>query len=365
MTITLTPSPEQDELRATARRILSKSLASWPNGVVEGVDAFDEDLWRQLAESLGATGILVPASLGGFGGTLPDLTGVLLECGAAATRTPLVATVLAAEGIIASGNDDAAQARLPELAAGALIGTVALPESHGPFLRAENSDAGWTVSGTTQQVLFGARADLLVVWARGSDGPAVFMVDGTSAGVTRTPLPPIDLSRNIARLDLESASATLLCSGAAAEAAARSVFELAAFCLAAESTGGAQRCLDITVEYAGVREQFGRLIGAFQAIRHRLADVFTEVEAAKSVIAYAAALHAAGDPDFSIAASIAKSHCVEAFHRAANDAIQIHGGVGFTWEHEVHWHFKRAHSANMLFGTATQHRDRIADLLDF
>jgi alkylation response protein AidB-like acyl-CoA dehydrogenase len=188
---------------------------------------------------------------------------------------------------------------------------------------------------------------------------ALFTVDGGAPGLDRTVLPTLDMTRKLARLEFSGVQARLLCPpGPAAEALARTL-DLAVIALAAEQVGGSQRCLDMSVEYAKNRFQFGRPIGSFQAIKHKCADMLLDVESARSAAYFAAWAAADSSPELPAVASLAKAYCSEAFFRTAGQNIQIHGGIGFTWEHDAHLYFKRAKSAELLFGDPVYHREQL------
>jgi alkylation response protein AidB-like acyl-CoA dehydrogenase len=270
--------------------------------------------------------------------------------GAALQVSPYFATVaLAAQTLVASG-DDAAQARwLPGIADGSVTATVALAEEDGAWSteRLQTSYDG-AVTGTKMFVVDGHTADLILVVAQ--DG--VYAVEGNAEGVTRTALDAVDPTRRLARLDLVAVPALQV-----GEGLDWLPLDAITIALAAEQVGGAQRCLDMSVDYARIRVQFGRPIGSFQAIKHKLADVLLRVESARSAAYHAAA---AGDP---ASAAVAGAYCAEAFTHAAKENVQVHGGIGFTWEHDAHLFLKRAKSSELLFGTPAQHRRRLADLV--
>jgi alkylation response protein AidB-like acyl-CoA dehydrogenase len=232
-------------------------------------------------------------------------------------------------------------------------------------MEAVGSDGGWRLDGTKMFVLDGHIADLVVVAARrpgsvGTEGVSLFAVRGAAEGLTRTPLATMDQTRKLARLDFVGVRADLLGEEGAGWAPLSRTLDQAAVCLSAEMVGGAQRCLDMSVEYAKARVQFGRPIGSFQAIKHKCADMLLEVESARSAVAYAGGAAADDDGELPVAASLAKAYCSDAYSHAAAENIQIHGGIGFTWEHDAHLYFKRAKSSEILLGDATFHRELVA-----
>ena len=216
------------------------------------------------------------------------------------------------------------------------------------------------LNGHKSFVLDGHLADLILVVGRTSKGISLFGVKGDADGLTKTPLATMDQTRKQARLELVNTPAWLIGADGGAEAGLRKTLDLAAVALAAEQVGGAQHCLDSSVEYAKTRIQFGRPIGSFQAIKHKCADMLLEVESAKSAAYYAAWAAAEDSDELPVVASLAKSYCSEAYFHAAAENIQIHGGIGFTWEHDAHLYFKRAKSSELLFGDPAYHRELLA-----
>jgi alkylation response protein AidB-like acyl-CoA dehydrogenase len=228
-----------------------------------------------------------------------------------------------------------------------------------------DGSGGYRLDGTKMFVLDGHTANLIVVAARsagsgGTEGISFFIVPGDAPGLTRTALPTMDQTRKQAKLEFSGVSARLLGEEGAGWAALSKTLDQVAVCLAAEQVGGAQKCLDMSVEYAKVRIQFGRPIGSFQAIKHKCADMLLEVESSKSAAYYAGWAAAEDNDELPVVASLAKSYCSEAYFHAAAENIQIHGGIGFTWEHDAHLYFKRAKSSEILFGDPTYHRELLA-----
>jgi alkylation response protein AidB-like acyl-CoA dehydrogenase len=296
-----------------------------------------------------------------------ELIVVLEEMGAALLCAPFFSTVvLAANAVMTSGDDDAKKYLLPGLASGETIGTLALTEDNGRWdfggieCAAEPSGDGWVLNGHKMFVLDGHVADLVVVAARTKAGVSLFGVKGDAEGLTRTALPTMDQTRKQARLEFSGTPAWLIGTDGGAEAGLAKTLDLAAVALAAEQVGGAQRVLDASVEYAKTRIQFGRPIGSFQAIKHKCADMLLEVESAKSAAYYAAWVAAEDSDELPVVASLCKSYCSEAYFHAAAENIQIHGGIGFTWEHPAHLYFKRAKSSELLFGDPAYHRELLA-----
>jgi alkylation response protein AidB-like acyl-CoA dehydrogenase len=282
--------------------------------------------------------------------------------GAGLMCTPYLSTVLAAEAIVASGDDDAAGEYLPPIAAGARRGALAVGERDGGWdaagvaACATRVGDGWVIDGEKPFVIDGHTAHLLVVAARTPAGVALFAVEGDAAGVTREAVGTLDLTRKQARVTLRGAPARLLGGEAAAPSALARVNQRAAIALACESVGVASVCLAESVEYAKDRVQFGRPIGSFQAVKHKCAEMFRLTAQARAAAYEAAVTSASGAPEAALVASIAKAYCSEACSWVAAENIQVHGGIGYTWEHPAHLYFRRAKSNEQLFGNAPHHR---------
>jgi len=367
--VELTFDAEQLELGRVLRSFLerrSDEAAVRRLMVTDG--GFDEAVWRQLAGELGVLGLAVPEQYGGSGYGLRELGVVFEETGRALLCAPLFATAaLAVPTLLASGDASACERYLPSIVAGDTVATVALTEQSGRWdersvsLPASSADGGWTLTGTKTNVLDGQLAALVLVAARTPGGVSLFAVDGSAPGLTRTALDTMDQTRKQARLDFDGVPAQLVGAQGEGWPAVQRALQQAATLLACEQVGGAQRVLDMSVEYATLRLQFGRPIGSFQAIKHRCADMLVAVESARSV-AYHGVWTADADPDeLPVAASMAKVYASEAFVRCARDNIQIHGGVGFTWEHPAHLYLKRAVSSELLLGSPAYHRQLLAD----
>lgn len=370
--MTLTFTEEQEELRASLRRFLTdKSPSEAVRAWMESEEGHDPAVWRQMAEQLGLQGLALPEEYGGAGGGPVELGIVLEEMGRALLPSPFFATVALAGQALAVSGDDAAKSRwLPGIVDGSLTGTIALSEESGSW-RLEDVAAtattatgeGWTVSGTKMFVVDGHTADLLLVVARTDAGPGLFAVGSDAAGVTRSRLDALDLTRRLGRVDLDGAPAVRVGPDGDATEFLRKVLDLAVVALAAEQVGGAQACLDTAVEYAKIRVQFGRPIGSFQAIKHKCADMLLQVEAARSATYHAASVAAEDSAELPVAAALSAAYCSEAYTHAAKENIQIHGGIGYTWEHDAHLYLKRAKSSEQLFGAPAAHRARLADLV--
>ncbi|MEU9346653.1 acyl-CoA dehydrogenase family protein [Streptomyces sp. NPDC048278] len=371
---------EHEELRATLRRFLAdKAPSEAVRRSMESADGYDPALWRRMADELGLLGLALPEEYGGLGGGPVESGLVLEELGRALLPSPYFATVALAGQALAVSGDETAKARwLPAIADGSLTGTLALAEESGSChvedVRTEavpepgDVRRGWRVTGTKMFVVDGHGADLVLVVAREATGPRLFAVEGTAPGVNRTRLETLDPTRRLARIDLDGAPALPVGppAGNAATAYLRRVTDLALVALAAEQTGGARACLDAAVEYAKVRVQFGRPIGSFQAVKHKCADTLLKVEAARSAVYHALSVAAANPQERqerAAAVAVAAVCCADAYTHAAKENIQIHGGIGYTWEHDAHLHLKRAKSSEQLLGSPAAHRRRLAGLV--
>ena len=359
---------EQEELRKTVRQFLdAKSSEAAVREQMETEAGFDAAVWSQMAEQMGLQGLAIPEEFGGSGYSYVELGIVLEEMGRALLCAPFFSSVvLAANTLIQSGDDAAKAAHLPGIASGETIATLAFTEPSGKWdesgITMEASGAGdsWTLNGTKMFVLDGHTANLIIVAARTGKGVSLFTVAGDAAGLTRTALSTMDQTRKQAKLEFSNTPATLLGEEGNGWNVLGTVLDLAAVGLAAEQVGGAQKVLEMAVDYAKVRVQFGRPIGSFQAIKHKCADMLLEVESAKSAAYYGMWCAAEMNDELPSVASLAKAYCSEAYFHAAAENIQIHGGIGFTWEHPAHLYFKRAKSSELLFGDPTYHRELLA-----
>ncbi len=361
-------SAEQEELRASVRRFLAdRAPISAVRSLMETTDGLDRDVWQQAGEQLGLQGIAIPEEYGGAGFSFAEQAIVLEELGAALYGGPyLSSAVLASTALLASGDEAAKKAYLPGIASGELIATLAFTEEDGSWdpeairLSATSTSDGWRLDGRKSFVLDGHTAELIVVVARAGDELSLFAVAADAAGLTRTPLPTLDQTRKLARLDFESVPALHIGAPGAGTAVLARTLDVAAIAQAAEQLGGAQRALDMAVGYAKVRHQFGRPIGSFQAIKHRCADLLLEVESLRSAVQYAAAAVAEDSDEIPVVASLVKAYASDVYFHVAAENIQIHGGIGFTWEHDAHLYFKRAKASELFLGDATYHREHLA-----
>jgi len=359
---------EQEELRRTVRAFLDqKSPEAEVRRLMETDEGYDPAVWRQMGEQLGLQGLAIPEEHGGSGYSFVELGIVLEEMGRRLLCAPFFASaVLAADTLLLSGDADAQARWLPGIASGASIGTLAVTEASGAWeeaaveASATSSGDGWTITGEKWFVLDGLVADLVLVLARTDGGVSLFAVAGDAPGLSRTPLVTLDLTRKQAKLDLLGTPAELVGVEGEGWAVVEQVTERAVVALSAEQVGGAQFALDMAVEYAKDRVQFGRVIGSYQAIKHKCANMLMAVEAAKSGAYHAWSCVANGDEERAEAAAIAKSACSEAYLFVAAENIQIHGGMGFTYEHPAHLYLRRAKTTELLFGEPAAWRDQLA-----
>ncbi|MBV8692469.1 MAG: acyl-CoA/acyl-ACP dehydrogenase [Actinobacteria bacterium] len=366
-------SDEQQELRRTVRAFLEqKSPETEVRRLMETDEGYDPAVWAQMSSQLGLQGLVIPEELGGSGYTMRELGIVLEEMGRVLLCAPFFSTaVLATSALLASGDDAVQKALLPKIASGESIATLALLEERGGWdedavqLTATEAGGSWTLSGVKSFVLDGHTADTILVAARTPAGVSLFHVAGDAAGLTRGLLVTMDQTRKLARLEFADTPAQLIGTEGGGWPAVDHALQMAAVALANEQVGGAQRCMEISVDYAQNRIQFGRPIGSFQAVKHRCADMLVQVEMAKSAAYYANWCAATESDDLAVAAPMAKSYCSEAYFRIASDTIQVHGGIGFTWEHPAHLYFKRAKSAELLFGDPRHQRKLLARQLGF
>jgi alkylation response protein AidB-like acyl-CoA dehydrogenase len=362
---------EQDELRKMVRRFLEdKSPETEVRRLMATSEGYDPDVWKLMANELALQGLGIPEKFGGQGFGPVELYVVFEEMGAALMCAPYFSTVaLAATALLNSGDEAAQAAHLPGIASGATIATLATTDDSGNWdleatgVTATKSGDGYTLTGTKNYVIDGNTANLILVTATTPEGLSLFAVGGGASGLTRTNLPTMDQTRKQSRIEFDKVAAILVGKSGGALAGLEKTMQMAAASLAAEQVGGAQRVLNNAVDYAKNRIQFGRPIGSFQAIKHKCADMLLEVESAKSAAYYAAWASQEDNEELAIASSLAKSYCSEAYFHCAAENIQIHGGIGFTWEHHAHLYFKRAKSSELLLGDPAYHRELLAQRL--
>jgi alkylation response protein AidB-like acyl-CoA dehydrogenase len=346
-------SGEQEELRRAIRDVAGDHCPpDRLRQVIATPGAFDEELWRLLGADMGCAGVAVRESEGGSGGSFVDVAVVLEESARALLPVPLLGTLVGAAVI--GRSSDAAERLLPAVAAGDR--TCALAVATGTDVAvveaADGSGAG-LVDGTLTHVVDGHRADLLVV----AEPAGVWVVEATAPGVEVVAAPTLDLTRWQATINLRQAPAHRLGGAVAAESAV----DLMRVAISLEAVGVARHCLTSTVEYLKTREQFGRPIGSFQALQHRCSDLLVELESAASTAYYAAWAVDGSDAELPVVAPLAKSVCTGAAYRIAAETIQLHGGIGFTWEHDAHLYFKRATVLDLLLGAGHVQRRLVAE----
>jgi len=348
---------EQQQLRAAVRKFCADHVDERAvRAAMEADPPYDRDVWARLGTELGVLGLAVPESAGGVGGTLIDQAVAIEELGAALAPGPLFGTVyLAIPALVAAS---APGELLDAFAEGTKTAAFAIGE-----VTAANAGDEWSLTGTVERVVDAGSADVLLIAADGPEGMALFAVDTDSPAVQRVPLMTLDPTRPQATVTLSDASARLIAGPQDADRVIDHALHVGSALLAVEQVGAAQHLLDLSVDYARSRLQFGRPIGSFQAVKHRLADALVAVEHARSTAYHAiwALTHGTDDP--ALAVSIAQAVCSAALTRIANDTIQVHGGIGFTWEHQAHLYYKRAYTDAALLGSAEDHRARVAELV--
>lgn len=372
---------EQEELRAMAQAFAEENSGSEQiRKAMESELGYDPALWGQIGSELGWTSVHIPEEYGGLGLGYVELVALMEIMGGALVCSPFFSSVcLGANALLVAGSEEQKQAHLPGIAEGTTRATLAYSGTGGNWdasaveVVATPSGDGFKLSGTASFVVDGHSAELIVVAARradstGTDGISLFVIAADRAGLTRRVLPTMDQTRRLAELAFDdvdvSASELMGVEGEAWPALSRTL-DLAAIALAAEQVGGAQRCLDMSVAYAKERVQFGRPIGSFQAIKHKCADMMVKVESARSAAYYAGcAVSESNESEINTVAPLAKAYCSDAYFTCAADCIQIHGGVGFTWEYDVHLYFKRAKSSESLLGDASFHREQLAQRIN-
>jgi alkylation response protein AidB-like acyl-CoA dehydrogenase len=348
----------EDDLRSSVRDLLIDRCD--PQAVIalcDGDRSMVAPLWKALATELGLAGLLVPEDRGGAGASAREAAVVLEELGRAMAPVPFLTSAVVAATALADADGDL----LAGLAAGERTAALAVPLSTNPYGALPAVDAvGDRLTGTVTSVAGALEADVLLVPATTADGLALHAV--AAADATRAPVVSLDMTRQLADVGLDGAPATLVV--ADAEAAVRRALGVGAALLASEQLGVARWCLDETVGYLKQRRQFGRVVGGFQALKHRLADLSTGVDSANAAARHAAAALAADDPDVELATAVAQAYCSDLAVTAAEEAVQLHGGIGMTWEHPAHLYLKRAKADQIAFGTAGAHLARLAGLVD-
>ncbi len=362
------PTAEQRQLRAAVATFLAdRSNEAEVRRQMVTERGYDPEVWARLAGELGLVGLIIPVEYGGSGASWLELGIALEEMGRSLLCAPFLATAaLAVTALLESGDETAKAELLPGIAAGSIVATVALGEEAALWeesavtLIATATSGAYRLDGCKNFVLDGLTADVIITAARTADGPTLFLVSGDAEGLRRTPLKTLDLTRKLARLDFSQTTAVQLGRAGEGWTTLRRVLEYASIGLAAEQVGGAQAALESAVDYAKNRVQFGQAIGAFQAIKHKCADVLVEVESARSAMYYGLWTAAEHTEESSAVASLVRSVCSDAYVLAAHENIQIHGGIGYTWAMPAHLYYKRAKSSELYLGDPVFHRERLA-----
>jgi alkylation response protein AidB-like acyl-CoA dehydrogenase len=366
-------SEEQEMLRQSARALLEKECPSTVvRRLMEDERGCDSALWEKMAE-LGWMGLIIPEEYGGAGLSYVDLVLVMEEMGRVVLPSPFIWTLMVAEALRRAGSDAQKQTLLPKIASGDLIGTLAWLEPSGNWdsasitLTARPEGANFVLDGTKLFVNDAHLANCILVAARtggsGEEGITLFALEANRLGISITPLKTMDQTRKLAEVKFRGVKATADdVVGAAGKGwpILSAILDRGKVMLAAEMMGGAQKVLDMTVEYAKVRVQFGRPIGSFQAVQHKCANMMIDVEGAKSAVYYAAWAVSNDVAEAPVTAAVAKAAASDAFRRVSAEGIQLHGGIGFTWDHDLHLYFKRAKSSEFTFGDATYNRELVA-----
>ena len=372
-------SEEQEMLRMTARRFLDEEAGSdVVRNLMETAAGFDAGLWHEIAAQ-GWQGMAIPEEYGGAGFTFMEQAILMEEMGRSLFPAPYLSSiVLGADLVLTAGTEEQKQTILPDVASGEIRLAVAHLESGGRWdatgveMTATNEGGGFVLEGAKFFVIDGHTADSLIVVARtdpsssGTDGISLFLLPADTDGIESRRVETMDQTRKQAEITFAAVrvpATAMLGDPGSGWSSLQEMLQRAVVALAFEQVGGAQQCLDMSVEYAKARIQFGRPIGSFQAIKHKCADMLVAIESARSAAYYAGWAASVGDEDLAIAAPLAKSYCSEAYSHAAGENIQIHGGIGFTWEHDAHLFFKRAKTDELLFGTPADHRAALADAL--
>lgn len=353
---------EQRELAQAVRQLLAKEAPlSKVRQMIEPQIPRDDGVWTKMAGELGLLGLVVPEQYGGAGASSIELAAVLEETGRALLIAPFFATTaLATQVLLECGDEQVQEQYLPQIASGELTGTAVVSVQPSDII-ASDDRIGSRLSGTARFVISGADVDVIFTDAADQHGArSIYAVDMSASGVDAERLRSADLTRPLAHVVFNDAPAMRVGAAGDGPRICAVVADRAAIYLACEQVGGAKACLEMAVAYAKTRRQFNRPIGSFQAIKHMLADVLLESESAWAAAFYAAAAIATPSEDIALVASIAKSSCAEAFFLAAGTSIQVHGGIGFTWEQDCHLYFKRANAGRQLLGSTQAHRERIA-----
>jgi alkylation response protein AidB-like acyl-CoA dehydrogenase len=359
----------QQLLQQSAREFLARECpAERVRALMETETAFDSQLWEAMADQ-GWTGLIAPEEFGGLGLGIVELAVVAEEMGRACLPGPFISTTWAAALITRAGSEGQKAQYLEAISTGKMKATVALLEESADWnpeavmLKAESDGKNYRLTGRKEFVSDADVADLIIVVARAGDDLALLPVERKAAGLKITATPGIDATRKLYSIEFEGVNvpmASALETGYRAKEALDQATGIAMIALCAEMVGGMQWSLDTTVEYAKTRQQFGKTIGIYQAVQHKCADMVLLTESSRSAVYYAAWALSENDPTAKLAVSIAKAYCSDGAREVGNRAIQVHGGIGFTWEHNLHLYYKRAKSSEIMFGDATYHREQVA-----
>ncbi len=355
----------EDDLRSSVRDLIAaRSEPATVAAVYDGDRSVVDPLWRAIAGDLGLAGLLIPEERGGAGASAREAAVVLEELGRSVAPVPfLTSSVVATTVLLAAEPGGAADELLTGLASGERTAALVLPLSTGPGEETPGFSAdGGRISGSARSVAGVIEADLLLIPVTTAGGTAVYAVPASDARIE--PVVSLDMTRQLADVTLEAVAGQELIGGAQGGGAVANALEVGAALLASEQYGVAQWCLTTTIAYLKDRRQFGRVVGGYQALKHRLADLYAAVESAGAAARYAAAATAEGDPDTVVATAVAQSFCSDVAVKAAEEAVQLHGGIGMTWEHPAHLYLKRAKADQIALGTPAAHRARLAELVD-
>jgi alkylation response protein AidB-like acyl-CoA dehydrogenase len=370
---------DHDELRTTTRRFLDETCGrDAQRALLESKTGFDPVVWRRMAVELSLPGLAIPEEFGGLGCSLPEVVVVMEEMGRVLYAGPYFSTVVVSATVLSAIGDNTAMADyLPAIAAGGLRMSLALTEDDGKWTPdhldtcAVRAGDSWLLTGSKSFVLDAGIADLLLVVASATgighdraDGIAMFAVAVTDAGVQIDEFDTLDRTRRQGRVRFVEATARLIGEVGKVWPAVARALDFAAVALAAEQIGGARRCLETAVDYAKMRTAFGRPIGSFQAIKHLCADMWMQVESGAATYHHAADVAELEPAQLPLAAGVASAYCSAAYVKVAADNIHIHGGIGFTWEHDAHLHYRRARSSAVYLGDVPERLKSVATLLE-
>ncbi len=360
--MTLIDTDDQRDLASSVKRFVSgQAPMSAVRKTIASEQSFDPEVWRRLAQELGVAGLAIPEEYGGAGASWSDLLVAVRELGAGLVPTPLLATsVLATGTLLALDDEDARRTWLPRFAEGTAVGALAVSEGRGREWAVDGSACvveDGTITGTKTAVLNAVEADVLLV----STAAGIFLVERGAPGLTVTPADALDLTQGIATVSLEKTPGRLLAGDAAA--ALDTVTDLANLVLAAEQAAATKACLDMTTEYAKIRYSFGQPIGIYQGVKHPLADIYTDWALTDAAVRKASESLTEGAATASVDAAVARHLASSGYIEAAKQTMLLHGGIGFTWEHDAHLFYRNAITGNVLLGGPASQQDRIAQKL--